>query len=71
MIGSWIAWITIYILCGLGLMLMNDEPGMKWSDRLVFIIWPLPVVAFFILSIGAMIVGSYKEIKKYIKNRKS
>ena len=67
MIESWIAGITIYILCGLGLMLMIGEPGMKWSDRLVFVIWPLPVAAFFILTIGATIVGLYKEIKKYIK----
>jgi hypothetical protein len=58
-------------MIGFGLLLTIGEPGMQWSDRLVFTIWPLPVAAFFILTIGATIVGSYKEIKKYIKNRRS
>lgn len=70
MIESWITWTIGYIVIGLGLLLIIDEPGMKWYDRLVFIIWPIPITAFLVFAIGAIIVGAYTEIKDYIKYRK-
>ena len=70
MLSTAFVWILGYILMGLGLLLMIDEPGMKWYNRLVFVVWPIPVAAFFVFAIGAMIVGSYNEIKDYIKYRK-
>ena len=65
----WIAWIIAYILVGL-IMAFTVEGLGKW-DRLIFVVWPIPIILFMIFSVYAIIRGLYIEISKYIKNKRN
>lgn len=70
MIEYLIVWVLGYIAIGVGLLILIDEPGMKWRDKLIYIVWPIPVATFLISVIIVTIIWLYIEIKDYIKCRK-
>ena len=64
---AWISWTIGYIL--IGIMLALAVEGIKKWDRLIFIVWPIPVAAYILAIICTVIYYSGLEIIKYIKNK--
>jgi hypothetical protein len=62
---AWISWTIGYIL--IGIMLALTIEGMKKLDRLIFIVWPIPIATYILAIICTVIYYSSLEIIKYIK----
>lgn len=58
----------MYALIGLGLALMID--GVNNRQRLIFIVWPIPVALAVFFIICVLINSTFELIKDYIKDYK-
>lgn len=61
-------YILAYIVVGIGLALIVED--MRIWDRLIFIVWPIPVGLCIVFFIYAILKGCYVELKDYIKRNK-
>ena len=64
----WIVWLLAYIVIGLTMSIMIED--MRIWDRLIFIVWPIPVGLYIVFFIYAIFKGCYVELKDYIKRNK-
>lgn len=66
---AWISWSLGYIL--IGIMLALAVEGMRKWDRLIFIVWPIPITFFMLFVIYAIVKGAYTTVRDYIKNKRN
>lgn len=66
---AWISWTLAYILIGIMLALAVEDMR-KW-DRLIFIVWPIPITLFMLFVIYAIVKGAYVTVRDYIKNKRN
>ena len=66
--GTWIVWLLAYIVIGFAMSIMTED--MRIWDRLIFIVWPIPVGLCIVFFIYTIIKGCYIELMNYIKRNK-
>ena len=58
-------WILAYVVMGFALAV----EGMKKWDRLIFIVWPIPIAVYILAIICTVVYYSGLEVIKRIKNK--
>ena len=61
-------YILAYIVVGIGLALIVED--MRPWNRLIFIVWPIPIGLCIFFIIYAILKGCYVELIDYIKRNK-